>query len=130
MIDSEKQQNIATLKSQQEQKLSQLELKKAEILANIQINNETLKRDTLLKQGQYDLQVLENKITESAFRSKIDMQHYENMKNAEYQAALLTDGYVAIKMTEYLANNSKIYYGESLPKLVNFHGFMNLLNTT
>lgn len=130
MIQSEKQQNIAKSKSEQEQKISQLELKKAEIQANIEINNQTMKRDMLLKQAQYDLQLLENKIVESAFRSRVDMEHYEHMKNAEYQNALMTAGYVAIRVSENLANNSKIFYGDSLPKLINFHGFWNLLNGT
>lgn len=53
-------------------------------------------------------------------KSKADADFYKTQQEAAANNLLLTPAYLELKKYEALANNNKIYYGESIPQMF-FH---------
>lgn len=50
-------------------------------------------------------------------KSKADADFYQTKQMAAANSLLLTKEYLEMKKYEALANNNKIYYGESIPQM-------------
>lgn len=118
---------IARITADEQKKMAQLEMEMA-------VNAKTIEKDTAHKQGMIAVAKLETEADRLKRTAETDIEHYHNLKNAEYMTQLLTPGYVAIEVAKSIATNSKIFYGDSLPKLFHFPGmnvnnpFFNLTN--
>jgi regulator of protease activity HflC (stomatin/prohibitin superfamily) len=122
-----RQKEIARISADEQKKIAQLDM-------DIAINAKTIEKDTMHKQGLIVVAKLETEAERLKNTANTDIVHYRNLKNAEYMSHLLTPGYVAIEVSKSIASNSKIFYGDSLPKLFHFPGmnvnnpFFNLTN--
>ena len=159
-LNSEKELALSKLKSDQERMIYEIEANKlfelaqtdalrhkeiARIMADEQkkmamldmemiVNAKTIERDTTYKKGQIEVLRLDMEAERVKETMRVDLHHYHDMKNAEYMRQLLTPEYVAIEVSKSIASNSKIFYGDSLPKMFHFPGmginspFLNLTN--
>lgn len=118
---------IARITADEQKKMAQLEMEMA-------INTKTIEKDTAHKQGLIAVAKLETEAERLKKTADADIEHYRNLKHAEYMRQLLTPGYVAIEVSKSISSNSKIFYGDSLPKMFHFPGmnvnnpFFNLTN--
>lgn len=153
-LESEKEQTLAKINSEQMKKLAEIEANKnhelaeteamrekeiarikaneqqkiAEINMNIAINQKTLEKDISYKRGQLETQTIENEYYKTKKTVEIDIEHYNNMKHAEYMNKLMTKEYATVEVARSIAQNSKIYYGDKLPQFFGFGntGFFNM----
>jgi len=142
-IETSKNQTLSETSASHEKKLAEIETMKNQSLAQIfadekkkleeirtlmEIDKKTFERDIAVKKGELDLQKRIDEIERIRSMNLIDIQHYDNMKYAESQNKLMTREYVLVEMAKHLANNTKVFYGDSLPKLFAFPQFQALLN--
>jgi len=144
-IKSEQAQNLAKIESEQEQRIAQIEATKHQDLATIaaekerqlakiiaeeqkllsevrvsaELNNKTLERDLALKAGELHIQTSNMNAQAQLQMGVVDIEHYKNMKFAEFQNALITPEYLALETAKYLSQNTKVYYGNALPQMFN-----------
>jgi len=121
-IESNKTLELAHIQALLEKEVARIEADKTkkigEINSQIAINNKTFEQNILSKKFQYENQIKENEIYMLKHKGQSDAEYYANMKHAEYQKQLLTKEYVMLETSRNLANNTKIYYGNSLPKFL------------
>lgn len=106
--EATKQKEIARITAEQLRLLADLE-------KEISINKKTIEKVIEHTTGLIQAQKLENEHHHLKKIAIIDIEHYRNMKYAEYMNNLVSPGYVAIEIARSLANNTKIYYGDKLP---------------
>ena len=111
---------IARIMADEQKKMAQLEME-------ISINAKTIEKDIAYKQGLVAVTQLEIDADRLKKNTVTDINHYQNLKHAEYMNHLMTPGYVAIEVSKSISSNSKIFYGDSLPKMFHFPG-MNVNN--
>mmetsp|Transcript_16784 Transcript_16784/g.42149 ORF Transcript_16784/g.42149 Transcript_16784/m.42149 type:complete len:329 (-) Transcript_16784:558-1544(-) len=133
-IPEEVRQNYVTMESertkllvaQQHQqvveKVAETERKKAVIEAEQQaevarINSE---RDVLLKEKAKEISTIENAMYVDNQKALADAESYSRKAEAEGNSALLTDAYLKKLLITSTANNTKLYFGESIPKMFPF----------
>lgn len=156
-LNAEKDLALSKLNSDQERKLQEIEANKmlelaqtetlrlkeiaritadkqkmlAELEKTMTINEKTIEVESVYKLAQIGILKLDNEAEFLRKKAAHDMEHYRNMQNAEYTNQLMSPGYVAIEVAKSIAANSKIFYGDSLPKYFNFPGVSNgLFNLT
>lgn len=69
------------------------------------------------KEAQQKTESINDAIHTAKEKSKADSSYYHVTKQAEANSLLLTKEYLELKKYEYLANNTKIYYGNSIPNM-------------
>ena len=120
-INATKNQELAKILSEQERGLAQLraeeERKLAEIRASTEINAKSIERDMAYEIGKLNIQLVNLPSIRNITLANIELDHEKNIKYAEFQNKLFTKEYAAVEMAKYLSNNSKIYYGDSLPQM-------------
>jgi erlin len=146
-IESERQQAMMKFQSEQAYKLAQIDSEKvlefAQIeatkekkLANLamesQINEKTIEKDLVLKNGMLTIQLVENEIFTKKQTAEIELVHMKNMNNAKSTKELYTKEFVAVEVARSYGSNHKIYYGNKLPQLPHILGFYHnhFLNQT
>ena len=70
------------------------------------------------------MEEIENEIYRNREISKADAHHYKVMKMIESEQAQLTPQYLQKLAIESFTSNTKLYFGESIPKFIsdNIHG--------
>jgi len=70
------------------------------------------------------MEQIENEIYLDRERAKADAHHYSIMKMIEAEQAQLTPQYLQKLAIESFSNNTKLYFGESIPSFLseNVHG--------
>ena len=61
---------------------------------------------------------IENEIYRMREQNKADAQHYAIMKQIEAEQAQLTPAYLQKLTIEAMANNTKLYFGSSIPSFI------------
>ena len=61
--------------------------------------------------------IISDEIHSAKQKSKADADFYKAKQEAAANSLLLTKEYLELKKYETLANNNKIYFGESIPKM-------------
>ncbi|VBB18273.1 erlin-2-B [Yasminevirus sp. GU-2018] len=110
-----REKEIARITAEEKKKMAQLEMEMA-------INAKTIEKDTIHKKGILEVLKLDTEAERLKKNADTDNEHYRNMKHAEYMKQLMTPGYVAVEVSKSISSNSKIFYGDSLPKMFNFPG--------
>lgn len=128
-IENNKQLELAQTEAVRQKEIARITAEeqklKAQLEMEIVVNVKTIEKDTAHTKGLIEVMKLENEVNRLKRTADVDTQHYKDLKHAEYMKQLLTPGYVAIEVSKSLAANSKVYYGDSLPKLLNFPGINN-----
>ncbi|KAJ7569980.1 hypothetical protein O6H91_01G102200 [Diphasiastrum complanatum] len=70
------------------------------------------------KESNKRQQEIENEIYLSREKSLTDADFYRVVKEAEANSLKLTPEYLELKFIESIANNSKIYFGEKIPRMI------------
>jgi regulator of protease activity HflC (stomatin/prohibitin superfamily) len=120
-IENAKKQRQMQADSQQH--LMNIEFEKAKELAQLNrtmlVNQMIIQKDKELEFGLQEVVKIKAETNSLKKKSEIDVEHYANMKKVEFNNGLQTDAYVKIKVSEHLANNSKVYAGFGFPDLSN-----------
>lgn len=132
-IESNKQYELAQIEALRQKEIARIKAEEQKQIADLEmillINRKTVEKDIEHKKALIDILSLDLNANELKQTSEAKLEHYRNMNHAEYMGKLMSsDGYVAVKVAESIGNNSKIYYGNMLPKYFNVPGFWNLTN--
>ena len=110
--------------AQQEQKVSQQRAETAAIAARVKAESEAeiaaidLQRKVAEKEAHKKMEDIENTIYMERARAKADANHYSLMKTIEAEQAQLTPQYLQKLAIQSFTQNTKIYFGESIPKFI------------
>lgn len=81
-----------------------------------QIDNE---RKLKKKEAERHMEDIENSIYLEKEKSKADANHYSLMKSIEAEQTQLTQQYLQKLAIQSLSQNTKLYFGESIPQFIN-----------
>ena len=70
------------------------------------------------KEALKQMEEIENEIYRNREMAKADAHHYKIMKMIESEQAQLTPQYLQKLAIESFTNNTKLYFGESIPKFI------------
>jgi len=120
------------LVAEQTQKLVEKEAetdrKKSVIYAekNALVKEIELKRTLAEKLNEQRIAEIQNEMQLAKVRADTDAEFYRAQKEAEANAIRLTPELLALETVRALANNTKIYFGENIPKLFFDNQFLGL----
>ena len=89
---------------------------KAESEAEIQAIE--MKKQVLSKESLKQMEAIENEIYRLRENGKADARHYGIMKQIEAEQAQLTPAYLQRLAIEAMTNNTKMYFGNSIPSFI------------
>lgn len=69
------------------------------------------------KESQQRIAAIEDEMHLARQKSRSDAEHYQTKMQAEANKLLLTQEFLELKKYEALAHNTKIYYGQDIPKM-------------
>lgn len=69
------------------------------------------------KESQQRIAAIEDEMHLARQKSRSDAEHYQTKMQAEANKLLLTREFLELKKYEALAHNTKIYYGQDIPKM-------------
>lgn len=75
-----------------------------------------MEKQVATKEAQKKIEDIENEIYLNKEKARADANHYKLMKMIESEQAQLTPQYLQKLSIESFANNTKFYFGESIPK--------------
>ena len=70
------------------------------------------------KEAAKKMELIENEISLAKKKAKTDAESYDLLKKAEANEKLLTESYLKSLSIEALANNTKIFFGSSIPEFI------------
>lgn len=77
-----------------------------------------MEKQILAKESVKRMEQIENEIYSDREKSKADSHHYKISKMIEAEQKQLTPEYLKKLAIESFANNTKVYFGESIPKMI------------
>jgi hypothetical protein len=95
ITDAEHQKEMARIIALEQKELSELS-------RQMNVNQRTIEIETAYNQGQLEVRKLANHVLHLGTQAATDVEHYRNMKYAEYMKELLTPGYVSIEVAKNL----------------------------
>jgi len=110
--------------SDQEQKVKQKQAETKRLEARIEaeslaeISKIEMEKQILAKESKRKMEEIENKIYIEKEKSKADAHHYKVLKMIEAEQMQLTPQYLRMLAIQSISNNTKIYFGESIPKFI------------
>lgn len=84
-------------------------------IAKIQYEQKIMEKESLQRMA-----TIEDEMHLAREKSKTDAELYQMRNKAEANKLLLTKEYIELRKVESLTQNSKIYYGQELPKVFMF----------
>lgn len=128
-IEAEKQFDLAQIEAAKQKEMLRIvadeEKKLAEMNMMMILGQKSIEKETAHKKGMYELLKFEVEADKLKKETDSNIEHYKNMLYAEYMNKLLTPEYVRIEMAKSISPNTKIYFGESLPKYLFVPGWLN-----
>lgn len=110
--------------AEQEQKVKQRQAETKRLEARIdaeslaEINRIEMDKQILAKESLRKMEEIENAIYTERERSKADAHYYKVSKMIEAEQKQLTPEFLKRLAIESFANNTKLYFGESIPKFI------------
>ena len=120
-IESSKTQLLI---AEQDQRVKQKQAETKRLEAKIdaeslaEINKIEMDKQILAKESLRQMEEIENSIYTERERSKADAYHYKVSKMIEAEQKQLTPEFLKRLAIESFANNTKFYFGESIPKFI------------
>ena len=98
--------------------------------SDAEINKIEMQKRVLAKDSDRQMAEIENQIYRDRETSKADAQHYAVMKMIEAEQAQLTSEYLQKIAIESFTNNTKVYFGDSIPNFIqeNIHKLQPVLD--
>lgn len=91
---------------------------KIKAMANQEIEQIENERNVQKKESQKRMEDIENSIYTEKERSRADANHYSLMKTIEAEQAQLSQEYLQKLAIQSLTQNTKLYFGESIPAFI------------
>lgn len=113
-------QKVVEKDAETDRKKAIIEAEKESQVAKIQYNRKIMEKESLQR-----IAAIEDEMYLSREKSRSDAKHYQMKTQAEANAALLTQQFLELKKYESLAQNTKVYYGQDIPKMFSFGGCAN-----
>jgi len=118
---AEQTQKLVEKKAETERKRAIIEAEKEEMVAAIHLN-----RTLAQKMNEQDIARIQNDMQMAKVRVESDAELYRATKEAEANKLRLTPELLTLEMVRALANNTKIYFGESIPKMISDNQLLGL----
>lgn len=119
LLISAQHQKVVEKDAETERKKAIIEAEKEAQVAKIQFEQKIMEKESLQRIAQ-----IEDEMHLARERSKSDAEFYQSKKQSEANNLLLTPQYLELKKYEALAQNNKIFYGNSIPNMF-FQGGCN-----
>lgn len=124
--------NIALQQQKVKEQRAETVRREARIKAesDAEINKIEMEKRVLAKESDRQMEEIENRIYSDRETSKADAHHYAVMKTIEAEQAQLTPQYLQKIAIESFSNNTKVYFGESIPTYLadNIHKLQPVLD--
>lgn len=103
-----------------ERKKAIIEAEKEAQVAKIQYNQKIMEKESLQQMA-----AIEDQMHLARQKSRSDAEFYQMKMQAEANTLLLSKDFLELKKYEALAQNTKIYYGQDIPKMFTFDSCLN-----
>lgn len=97
-----------------------IEAEKEAQVAKIQYNQKIMEKESLQQMA-----AIEDEMHLARQKSRSDAEFYQMKMQAEANMLLLSKEFLELKKYEALAHNTKIYYGQDIPKMFAFGSYLN-----
>ena len=81
------------------------------------------------KESQQRIAAIEDEMHLAREKSRSEAEYYQTKMQAEANKLLLTVEFLELKKYEALAQNTKVYYGQDIPKMFMYGGCSSNLST-
>lgn len=121
MLISEQHQKVVEKDAETDRKKALIEAEKEAQVAQIQYNQKIMEKESLQR-----IALIEDEMHLARGKSRSDADYYQMQRQAEANKLLLTKEFLELKKYEGLSTNSKIYYGQDIPKMFSMGGCTTL----
>lgn len=97
-----------------------IEAEKEAQVAKIQYNQKIMEKESLQQMA-----AIEDEMHLARQRSRSDAEFYQMKMQAEANKLLLSKEFLELKKYESLAHNTKIFYGQDIPRMFSFGSCLN-----
>jgi erlin len=111
-MGAEREMEVSIINAQKEASVSAINAQKLLNVSKIQIEQSIAE-----KQGLATMETIQNQIHMDRVKSQADAQRYQLEQEAYGWLQKLTPEYLKYTLYQSLANNTKIFFGESIPKI-------------
>ncbi|XP_063973520.1 erlin-2-like [Diachasmimorpha longicaudata] len=112
LLISIQHQKVVEKDAETDRKKAIIEAEKESQVAQIQYNQKIMEKESLQRMA-----AIEDEMHLARQKSRSDADHYQMKKQAEANRLLLSKEFLELKKYEGLSKNSKIYYGQDIPKM-------------
>lgn len=110
LLIAEQEQKVVEKKAETERKKNRIEAESLAEISKIQKAKEIEEREAMKK-----IALIENSIQLEKQKAKADADYYQQSKQAESNSKMYTPEYLRIREIEALSQNTKLYFGNSIP---------------
>jgi len=93
------------------------ELIKAE--ADAEISKIVKQKEVLEQESKMKIEDIQNRMNFNKVKSEADSAYYKEIKEIEANEKKLTDSFLKYTWLQAISNNTKLYFGDSIPKFIN-----------
>lgn len=110
---------IETQRQKVVEKSAETERKRATIEAQQQkdVSEIQMRRKLAEQKTEQEIATMINEMHVATEKAYADAAHYKRLQEAEANALLLTPAYIEMKRIQSLANNTKVFFGNSIPSM-------------
>ncbi|XP_044731971.1 erlin-2-like isoform X1 [Chrysoperla carnea] len=120
MEQTKRTKKVVEKDAETERKKAIIEAEKVAQVAKIQYEQKVMEKESLQR-----IALIEDEMHLARQNSRTDAEFYQAQRHAEANQLLLTPEYLELRKYETLAQNSKIYFGNSIPNMFVSSTMMN-----
>ncbi|KAK9300759.1 hypothetical protein QLX08_006628 [Tetragonisca angustula] len=124
LLISTQHQKVVEKDAETDRKKAVIEAEKEAQVAKIQYNQKIME-----KESQQRIAAIEDEMHLAREKSRSEAEYYQTKMQAEANKLLLTVEFLELKKYEALAQNTKVYYGQDIPKMFMYGGCSSNLST-
>lgn len=132
-MEAEKASLLIAIERQKVKELHAQTAKKEALIkaqSEAEISKVKKEMEIMEEEAKMKIQSILDKINHNRATSEADALYYKMIKEAESNEKIFTEAYLRYKWIESLNNNTKFYFGESIPRYVNQNGFEEFVKNT
>lgn len=114
---STQHQKVVEKDAETDRKKAIIEAEKEAQVAKIQYNQKIMEKESLQRMA-----AIEDEMHLAREKSRSDADFYQMAKQAEANKLLLSKEYLELEKYKSLSQNSKVYYGQDIPKMFSLGG--------
>lgn len=117
LLISIQHQKVVEKDAETDRKKALIEAEKEAQVAKIHYNQKIMEKESLQRMA-----AIEDEMHLAREKSRSDADYYQMQRQAEANRLLLSQEFLELKKYEALATNSKVYYGQDIPKMFSMGG--------